>query len=327
MNFAENLHFLRKRDKITQEELADKLGVSRQSVSKWETGEAYPETDKLISLADLFSVTLDALVRGNLAETESVQTEIIGEPKEESLEKSAYARHMNRYSVFITLGVFFALLGLSFCVTFIGIAQYFEEQIVLLEGLGVALMFLFDGAAAFFLIYAGIRHTRFLKENPQISGGFCRERKEKFHKLFAVGISCLVSAIFLDLILLVIFAALISSTVIKVANFGAVFSFMVAAFVLAFAFIFGGMVFLWLRRAKYNVEEYNRRGEEGKNFARRRRFYGAFCGVTMLLATALYFILGVVENSRHAAWVVFPVGGILCAIVSIIMHARKKDKK
>lgn len=46
MSFAENLQTLRKRDKITQEELADKLQVSRQSVSKWETGEAYPETEK-----------------------------------------------------------------------------------------------------------------------------------------------------------------------------------------------------------------------------------------------------------------------------------------
>ena len=54
MSFSENLQYLRKRDRITQEELADKIGVSRQSVSKWETGEAYPETDKLIVLCDMF---------------------------------------------------------------------------------------------------------------------------------------------------------------------------------------------------------------------------------------------------------------------------------
>jgi len=65
MSFSENLHYLRKRDKVTQEELADKLGVSRQSVSKWETGEAYPETDKLLLLCDLFGVSLDGLMRGD----------------------------------------------------------------------------------------------------------------------------------------------------------------------------------------------------------------------------------------------------------------------
>ena len=66
MNLPQNLQYLRKRDKITQEDLADKLGVSRQSVSKWETGEAYPETDKLILICDLFGTTLDELIRGDL---------------------------------------------------------------------------------------------------------------------------------------------------------------------------------------------------------------------------------------------------------------------
>ena len=65
MSFSENLQYLRKRDRITQEELADKIGVSRQSVSKWETGEAYPETDKLIVLCDMFNVSLDVMVRGD----------------------------------------------------------------------------------------------------------------------------------------------------------------------------------------------------------------------------------------------------------------------
>lgn len=66
MAFAENLQYLRKAHKMTQEELADALQVSRQSVSKWENGEAYPETEKLIALCNLFDVSLDALVRGDL---------------------------------------------------------------------------------------------------------------------------------------------------------------------------------------------------------------------------------------------------------------------
>ncbi len=67
MPLAENLQYLRKRDKITQEELADKLQVSRQSVSKWETGEAYPETEKIIALCDIFGVTMDDLMRGDVS--------------------------------------------------------------------------------------------------------------------------------------------------------------------------------------------------------------------------------------------------------------------
>lgn len=67
MSFCDNLQYLRKRDKITQEELAEKLQVSRQSVSKWETGEAYPETEKIIALCDIFDVTMDCLMRGDVA--------------------------------------------------------------------------------------------------------------------------------------------------------------------------------------------------------------------------------------------------------------------
>lgn len=66
MSFADNLQRLRRRERITQEELAERLGVSRQSVSKWETGEAYPETEKIIKLCGLFSVGMDELMRGDI---------------------------------------------------------------------------------------------------------------------------------------------------------------------------------------------------------------------------------------------------------------------
>jgi transcriptional regulator with XRE-family HTH domain len=67
MSFGENLFYLRKKSKITQEELAEELDVSRQSVSKWETGEAYPDTEKLIALCDKFGVTMDDFMRGDLS--------------------------------------------------------------------------------------------------------------------------------------------------------------------------------------------------------------------------------------------------------------------
>ncbi len=75
MSFADNLQYLRKKNKITQEELAEDLGVSRQSVSKWETGDAYPETEKLIALCDKFDVTLDDLLRGNVVEEDDEESE------------------------------------------------------------------------------------------------------------------------------------------------------------------------------------------------------------------------------------------------------------
>lgn len=67
MSFGQNLQFLRKmRHKMTQEAIAEKLNVSRQTVSKWEQDLAYPEMDKLLEICELFSCTLDRLVREDM---------------------------------------------------------------------------------------------------------------------------------------------------------------------------------------------------------------------------------------------------------------------
>lgn len=66
MSFKENLQYLRGSRNMTQEQLAMLLGVSRQAISKWESGKAYPEMDKLLMLCDMFGVTLDDLVMGDV---------------------------------------------------------------------------------------------------------------------------------------------------------------------------------------------------------------------------------------------------------------------
>jgi len=63
MTFGQKLSSMRKENNFTQEQLADILGVSRQSVSKWESDTAYPETDKLISLSRLFDCSVDYLLK------------------------------------------------------------------------------------------------------------------------------------------------------------------------------------------------------------------------------------------------------------------------
>ena len=66
MSFRENLQYLRGTRNMTQEQLAMLLGVSRQAISKWESEKAYPEMDKLLMICDLFGVTLDDLVMGDV---------------------------------------------------------------------------------------------------------------------------------------------------------------------------------------------------------------------------------------------------------------------
>lgn len=67
--FSENLSFLRKMKNMSQEELAEKLEVSRQTLSKWETGESIPDIMKCMALAQIFEVSLDDLVSYNSGDT------------------------------------------------------------------------------------------------------------------------------------------------------------------------------------------------------------------------------------------------------------------
>ena len=77
MNMADRILELRKKKGISQEELADKIGVSRQAVSKWESDTSYPEPEKIILLSDFFQVTTDYLLKGEEQKQQKSQTEVL----------------------------------------------------------------------------------------------------------------------------------------------------------------------------------------------------------------------------------------------------------
>lgn len=74
MAFADTLQQLRKHMGLSQEDIAERCNVSRQSVSKWETGQCYPETEKLLVLCDVLGTDLDYLLRDNVQKTNVKQT-------------------------------------------------------------------------------------------------------------------------------------------------------------------------------------------------------------------------------------------------------------
>ena len=63
MNFSEKIYTLRKERGLSQEQLAEELNVSRQAISKWESGRAVPETEKLLVISEYFGVSLDYLMK------------------------------------------------------------------------------------------------------------------------------------------------------------------------------------------------------------------------------------------------------------------------
>ena len=90
IKIANKLVELRKKNGLSQEELADKLGLSRQAVSKWERAESSPDTDNLICLAKLYNVSLDDLLN-----TDETLEEISREVKEKEEEKSRIEKETN----------------------------------------------------------------------------------------------------------------------------------------------------------------------------------------------------------------------------------------
>lgn len=76
MKFGNNLKKLRKSRKLSQENLAEKVGVSRQSISKWECGEAYPEMDNILKLCKIFHCKINNLVHEELTDIDSLDEEV-----------------------------------------------------------------------------------------------------------------------------------------------------------------------------------------------------------------------------------------------------------
>ncbi|WP_453993072.1 helix-turn-helix domain-containing protein [Bacillus nitroreducens] len=127
MIFSERLKKEREKRGWSQIDLAEKVHVSRQSVSKWETGKNYPSIEVIIELSDLFGITIDELLRSDKELTEKV----IQDSK-----KLAYPKWKTFFDGIFMLGVFLLVIKLII----LGLNNFVGTNITILEGLpkGVA---------------------------------------------------------------------------------------------------------------------------------------------------------------------------------------------
>lgn len=110
MDFSEKLLTLRKANNLTQEQLAEKLDVSRQSVSKCESGQATPELDKIVALSAIFDVTTDYLLKSSEIDDLSVKTDILEKQQQQMLVREQKQRQISGcilYAIAVYL-IFFA---------------------------------------------------------------------------------------------------------------------------------------------------------------------------------------------------------------------------
>lgn len=105
MNISEKILSLRKAHDLTQEQLAEKLDVSRQSISKWESGQAMPEIDKITVLSNVFHVTTDYLLKPSEIDELALKTGIL-ERQQQELKEDYQRRKAKQIIVLSCIGIY-----------------------------------------------------------------------------------------------------------------------------------------------------------------------------------------------------------------------------
>ena len=134
MKFGDNLRNLRKTKKISQEKLAEKVGVSRQSVSKWECGEAYPEMDNILTLCNIFHCKINDLVHEDLTDINSLDEEIIMKVVKFNESKQRGVKSLsNIISLIGKIGAIVLKVAIPFIVIAMILTPYIVNNVVIKE--------------------------------------------------------------------------------------------------------------------------------------------------------------------------------------------------
>ena len=288
MTFGENLQFLRKRRGMTQEDLAEQMEVSRQSVSKWESNAAYPEMDAVLRLCGLFHCDMDTLLRGDVSRR-------FGE------DAAAWDKHMNAFAAAMAAGVALVLLGVTLLL-FVG--EFFGREMTA----GV-LFFLILTATVTTFILSGMGHDTFLRQHPGIGPCYTKEEMDRFERRFPALIAIPIALLLLGLTAMIPLESLAPAQFSKDqwdALCGTLFLLCVT--VTASALTWAG-----IQHSKYGFPE------EKMTPAQRR--VGRIWGVGMVAATALYVGLGYgLDLWKQAAPIIYTVAALLCAALTILVN-------
>lgn len=297
MSLAENLQYLRAREGVTQEQLAERLDVSRQSVSKWESAASYPEMDTLLKLCDMFRVDMDTLLRGSVENSLSEDT-------------AGYDRFMTLYARKIAGGVS-AIVG--------SVALWsFLSALGLSEMLGTAMLLLVIAAAAVVFIASSMEEEHFRKKHPVIPDFYTEPQKERFHCRYIWYIAGGVGAILLGVVMMVLAFTVLPEKEPYESYMGAAFLVIVACAV--YFLIYGGML-----EDKYNIAKYNRQNNPTPEDKSRRRRATTACSVIMILATAVFLFAGLAYYKWNWAAIIYPVGGVLCGAAWMLLGPRMEE--
>ncbi len=318
MILADKIIELRKRNGWSQEELAEKLNVSRQSISKWEGALSVPDMNRIIDMSRIFGVSTDVLLKDEL--------ELSGDSYEYSYEDDAPARvvtmeeasafleYKNYASGRIALGVLLCILSPVLLIVLTGAQE--AGKIALTEnqalGLGLMVLIAFVGIAVAVFVTVGLKHSCFeYIEEEQIEtaygvSGLARELRERYSaqhgRLLTFGIVLCVTAVIPIFMAILFFGEDSFAYILAV---GALLVLIAAGvmMIVRTSVIWGGF------KALLEEDDYSRREKEAS------KKIAPIASIYWLMVTAGFLAWSFISGSWDRSWIVWPIAGVTFGIV------------
>lgn len=317
MRLSEKIMDLRKRSGWSQEELADRLGISRQSVSKWETGESTPDIDKIIRMSELWNVSTDYLLKEEEAlEQKSSQRRRQVSPEESedflALSREAAPRIATGVLLCILSPVCLLLMGvLSEKSRIFGNVALIPENVAGAIGLVVLLVLVAIAVAVF--ITTGMRLSKYeymekeWLEIPKDVVMMVAGEKENFAVTFRYSITIGVVLCIVGVIPLVVLSIFTEDDLLLVVGVCALLVFVAVG---VFFLVYAGMI-----HASY--DKLLQTGDYTPGRKKAEKFSGAYWSVVVAIYLGYSFLTG----NWGFSWIIFPVAGVLYGAISAVLGA------
>ena len=318
MILADKIIRLRKKNGWSQEELADKMNVSRQAVSKWEAAQTTPDLEKILLLGNLFGVTTDYLLKDELVDEEFVEGVDETPIRKISLaEANDYLEQRKNASVQIAIAtllciispiLIFLLLAFSEC-TSIPITEN------LAVGIGMVALFSLVTIAVVIYIRVGFKNApyEFLEKEPFETEygvtGLAREKQKTYrntyikYNIFGT-CACILSPV----------------PMICAALSGKGLLVMIMLCVTLLTVAIGVMFFIVAGVRWASMQKLLKEGEFSEKGKQKNKIIEAIGTVYWLLATAIYLGWSFLTSDWHITWVIWPIAGVLFAVVELVCN-------
>ena len=313
MILADKIIENRKKNGWSQEELADKLGVSRQSVSKWEGAQAVPDMKKIIQMSEVFGVSTDYLLRDEIEEVRLPEVAPVDSGLEETVrqvsmeEANAFLEFNEGAAKSISTGVMLCILSPVMLIILGGLAE--AEKIAIQEeiaGIGgvIILLIIAAIAVAMFLMTSMRGKSYDYLEEVNIDteygvSGMAKERRAKYaemhSRLLVIGVMlCVISAI--PMFILMITGYSNNTDVLPVIG--------VAALLVTVAI---GVKLIVLTCIKN--DGYDKLLEEG-DYTRLNKKASRYDGIYWAIVLAIYLGWSFISHRWDVTWIVWPIAGV-----------------